>query len=110
MAPLLHPKLAAVRRMLALAVLGHVQVAAQASELVLALDQNAAAELRSYVIALLESLVAHPGSRYAPIRVRFAPAVAVDVDECPACESGLHPLFAAAGTSGSMLNFGPVHP
>src|SRR3954470_7137828 len=42
MAPLFGPQLAAVRHMIALAVLGHVQVAAQASELVLVVDQSAA--------------------------------------------------------------------
>src|SRR6188768_2074521 len=72
-APLHEPQLAAARRLLGLAILSHVLVAAQASELVLAVDEHAAPELRSDVIALVESLVAHPGSRYAPIRVHLAP-------------------------------------
>jgi hypothetical protein len=90
-APLHEPQFAAARRLLGLAILSHVLVAAQASELVLAVDEHAAPELRSDVIALVESLVAHPGSRYAPIRVHLAPPASTMEPE--GRESGIHPVL-----------------
>jgi len=73
-APLLDPQLTAARRMLGLSILSHVHACGQSSELVLAVDDHAGPDLRREVTALAESLVAHPGSRHAPIRVRFASA------------------------------------
>lgn len=90
-APLLDPQFAAARRLMGLAILSHVLVAAQDSELVLSVDESATPELRADVIALVESLVAHPGSRYAPIRVRFAPSPSAA--EPAARESGIHPVL-----------------
>jgi len=99
MAPLLQPQLSAARRLIALALLSHVQVAAQPSELVLALDENVPAELRADVIALVESVVAHPGSRYAPILVRFAAAA-----ETASHRSGVHPVIGPSRVGEGILD------
>lgn len=89
MSPLLDPQRTAVRRMLGLTILHHVQAVGKDSELVLAVDGAAEPELRRDLIAMVESLVAHPGSRHAPIRLRFtAPA---ELSEDPPLESGIHP-------------------
>lgn len=92
MAPVLEPRVVAARRMLASVILSHVHAAGEESELILAVDQNAALELRRDVMGLVEVLVAHPGSRYTSIRLRFAaPEEGV---EPPARKSGIHPCLA----------------
>jgi hypothetical protein len=63
MAPLLDPQLTAVRRVLLLTILRHAQAVGNDIELVLAVDEDAAPELRRNLMALVETLVAHPGSR-----------------------------------------------
>ena len=71
MAPLLEPELVEARRMLSCTILSHAQRIRAQSELVLAVDAHASADLRQQMNVLVDSLAAHPGSRYAPIRVRF---------------------------------------
>jgi hypothetical protein len=98
MSPGVDPQLMAARHLLGLTILSHVQVAGEESELVLAVDENAVAELRRSVIALVESLVAHPGSRNAPIRVRF-----VAPSDPPRRESGVYPSEPAKQASSSRV-------
>jgi len=87
-APLLESELCEARRLLALTILSHAQTIAKESELVLAVDANASADLRREIVALGESLLAHPGSRYAPVRVRFAASTPLALS--PSCASGVH--------------------
>ena len=88
MAPLREPALGETRRMLGLTILSHVQSVGEDSELVLAVDAHASPELRREIIDLVESLAAHPGSRYAPIRVRFS--APTRNAQLRSCESGAH--------------------
>lgn len=69
LAPSFEPELAAARQMLGLALLSHVNAVGDDSELVLGIAHSAALEFRQQIMSLVESLVAHPGSRHAPIRV-----------------------------------------
>jgi len=86
MAPLLEPALSEARRMLGLTILSHVQSVGEESELVLAIDANASADVRREITELVASWVAHPGTRHARIRVCFSPAPRSA--EPPRCASG----------------------
>jgi len=87
--PRLEPQRLAARRVLGLAILSHVQVTGVEAELVLAVDEIAALEVRHSVLTLVEDLVLHPGSRRSSIRVRFVPITKVVGPSTPA--SGIHP-------------------
>lgn len=87
-APSFDPQLSETRRMLGLTVLSHVYAVRGDAELVLGMEPHAADDLRADVMALVESLVLHPGSRHAPIRVRFA--AGREMEQAPPT-SGIHP-------------------
>jgi hypothetical protein len=72
----------------------HVHAMGEESELVLALAGEVTAESRRHVIGLVESLVAHPGSRHAPIRARFE--TTAETIEAP-LDSGIYALPESDG-------------
>lgn len=94
LSPTVDPLLNETRSMLGLMILSHVNAMANDSELILGLGQNATKALRQEVEDLVESLVAHPGSRRAPIRVRFS--AERNVEPSPPPRSGIHARPARA--------------